>query len=222
MGEQYAHTLIAKPKDFTPSASQVQKFLSFLVAQNVVPENPVIVLRIPTGKMRQFPNLSPAMNQRLGVEIKDQKKLQSLDEIAAIVKTLQDYELDVASMGRPKLQPLPISFNEPYHVGITCYVYSKCRSTSDPHEESLGDEETICYGRICSEQQQDGLFTNPHSGETFRVPDAGCALFWFEFELGKFLFPEFTNNNLKLLNPFIVTEAERTFGIEFVQGCYWG
>jgi hypothetical protein len=158
----------------------------------------------------------------LNVELKDQKKLQSLDEVVNAVVSLQDYELNLACMGRPKLPPLRINFNEPYHLGITCRVYSKCRSTSDLHEESNCDEKTVRYGKICSELQTDGLFTNPHNGEILKISGAGCARFWIEFELGKFLLPEFTKNNLEILNPFIVKEAERIFGIKFVQGCYWG
>jgi hypothetical protein len=220
MSEEYIHTLIAIPKNFTPAALQVQKFLSALEAQQVVPENPAIILRIPTGKMREFPNLPPTISQQLSVEIKEHKRLQELNEISSAVGSLPNYELNLASVGRPKLPPLKINFNEPYHVGITCRVYSECRSTSNPHEEN-DNEKIIHYGKICSESQKDGLFTNPHNGASFKISDAGCARFWIEFELGKFLFPEFTNSNLAFLNPFIVKEAEQTFGIQFVQGCCW-
>lgn len=154
-------------------------------------------------------------------ELKDHKILQNLGEIANAIESLEDYELQVAGMGRPKLPPLTINFTEPHHVGVTCRVYSKCRSTSNPLEEPSSGEKIIRYGKICSELQTDGLFTNPHNGENFKIPDAGCARSWIEFELGKFLLPEFTKNNLELLNPFIVAEAERIFGINLVQGCYW-
>jgi hypothetical protein len=67
----------------------------------------------------------------------------------------------------------------------------------------------------------DGYFHNPHTMEIIKVPQAGCSRFWIQFELGKFLCPA-VNNSLELLNPAIVKEAKNVFGIEFVQGCYWG
>ena len=73
---------------------------------------------------------------------------------------------------------------------------------------------------------QEGPIDNPNTArfrlEVIKVPGAGCARFWIEFALGKFLFPEIQGDNLELLNPAIAGEAEQIFGAEFVQGCHWG
>jgi len=218
---QYSQTLIAKPKDFIPSVSQIEEFLSSMIAQGVVPDNPTIVLRVPTGKTREYPYVDPLTGKNLIVELKDHKKLESLVKISNVVQALHDYELEVAGVGRPKLPPLAIGFKDSYHVGVTCFVSSKHRSTSDLHEAGIGKRITR-YRQLCPEMPNDGFFSNPHTLETITVPDAGCARFWVQFELGKFLVPEFKQSGMELLNPPIVAEAERAFGIAFVQGCYWG
>ena len=220
--EQYSHTLIAKPKNFTPSAAQIERFLSSIVRRNVVPHNPTLILRIPTGKFREYPYVNPFTGEKIKFEIKDRKKLDRLEEIASALEPLQEYEIEVASFGTPKLPPLVIDVEGPYHIGVTCFVYSTPRSTSDLHENSVAGENVIPYLKPCVELPRDGYFTDPHTMKTIKIPDAGCARFWVQFELGKFLFPEFSNENLEFLNPVIVSEAKRIFDIDFVQGCYWG
>ncbi len=221
MAEQYAHTLIAKQKEFIPSPSQIEQFLSVMVSQNVVPTIPSIALRIPTGRFREYPHIDPFTGQKMRVEIKDRKKLENLGEIAKALESLTEYELEVAAVGRPKLSPIPIEFSESYHVGVTCFVYSAYRSTSDLHDDADGGDKGPRYKEPCLELPKVGFFSNPHNGEILKVSDAGYARFWVQFELGKFLFPEFKNGNLDVLNPQIITEAETAFGIKFVQGCYW-
>jgi hypothetical protein len=221
VGEQYSHTLIAIPKDFAPSAIQVEKFLTAMVAWNVVPGIPTISLRVPTGKTHEYPYLNPFTGKNLTVELKDRKKLGTLTEIAAAVEQLRDFELEVAGVGLPKLPAIAIECDGPYHVGVTCYVYSQLRSTSDPHEQPTSEKEVTGYRQVFTGTETEGYFTNPCNMEVIKVPSAGCSRFWIEFELGKFLCPKISNT-LELLNPAIVKEAENVFGIKFVQGCYWG
>jgi hypothetical protein len=78
------------------------------------------------------------------------------------------------------------------------------------------------YNTPCLEPPNVGYFTDIHTFKPIEVPEGGYARFWIQFELGKFLFPEIRNGNLDLLNPLVVAEAEKVFGIEFVQGCHWG
>ena len=220
MGEQYTHTLIPKQRGFSPAVLCVQEFLLELQKREVVPGNIEISLRIPTGKMREFPNLPPAM-QGMQVEIRDRKKLQSLDQLTDTANSLQNYEIAISGFGRPKLPPLKIDFSDSYHVGITCRSYSAYRSTSNPHEVGESEEEPVRYGRVCPESQTVGLFTNPHNGERVTVQGAGSARFWIQFELGKFLLPEIPNNNLEIIEPSILNLAKGIFGLDFLQGCLW-
>jgi hypothetical protein len=220
--EQYSHTLIAMPSDSRPSAAQVQRFLADMIGRQVVPGRPTITLRVPTGKYREYPFINPFTGQTLKMEIKDQKALNSPDEVATVAEGFRDYELEVAGVGEPRLAPLLINFDKPYHVGVTCIVHSSPRSTSDLHGTPSGKSKAIPYGEACAETPDRGYFTNPYTSEVIEVPGAGCASFWIQFELGKFIFPEITDNSLELLNPQIVAEAKNAFQMEFVQGCYWG
>lgn len=221
MGEQYSHTLIALPKNFAPAPIQVERFLTMMLARNMVPGTPTISLRVRTGKTREYPYLDPFSGKNLTVELKDRKKLQAPTEIAAAVDQLRDFELEIAGVGLPKVPPLPIDFHEPYHVGVTCYISSQLRSTSDPHELLTCGEKLNLYGCIFTGDSDDGYFIHPHTMDVMKVPNAGCSRFWIQFELGKFLCPEI-GNTLELLNPTIVKVAEEVFGIKFVQGCHWG
>ena len=70
-----------------------------------------------------------------------------------------------------------------------------------------------------------GYFTDPYDLETIEVPEAGCARFWIEFELGNSVFPPeeaFRRSRLDLLDPAVLAMATDAFGITLVQGCSWG
>jgi hypothetical protein len=110
MGEQYSHTLIAVPKDFKPSGIQIEQFLTAMVTQNVVPGIPTISLRVLTGKTREYPYLDPFSGKNLIVELRDQKKLANLTELATVVEEFPDFEIEVAGVGLPKLPRFPLTF----------------------------------------------------------------------------------------------------------------
>jgi hypothetical protein len=186
----------------------------------VVPGKPAILFRTPSGKTREYPN--PLTGGKIVVELRDHKKLESLGQFENAVADLRDYDIDVSGFGTPKLAPLPIDVISEYHVGVTCFVSSALRSTSDYHDESGPRENVVRYRKLCPETATVGVFSNPHNLEIIDVPHAGSARFWIQFELGKFLFPNIKGGNLELLNPAIVDVATQVFGIPFVQGCYWG
>jgi hypothetical protein len=219
--EQYSQTLIATAKEFIPSGQQIETFLSMMLELNVVPGDPKIGLRIRTGKIREYPFVNPFTQKKMTAEVKDCKQIENLASVSEALKALNDYEIEVASFGQPKQPPLEVDFKDSYHVGVTCFVSSKPRSTSDLHDDKKNGKQSALYNQLCPEMPAEGLFTNPHTLETIKVQDAGYARFWVQFELGKFLLPKFDKNGLELLNPLIVAEAEKIFGIKFVQGCHW-
>jgi hypothetical protein len=220
MGEQYSHTLIARDKAFVPSTAKVGEFLSVVVGLGVVPAKPSIVLRIPSGRTRQLFN--PFTGKKIVFDLKDQKKLRSLGQFRKVAAALADYDVVVSGEGKPKLAPVPIDFRKPYFVGVTCFVSSRPRSTSDYHGESGAKKHVLPYRELCTRSVKTGVFSNPHNLEIIEVPHAGSARFWVQFELGKFLVPKIADGNLELLNPRIMEAAAQTFGVRFVQGCYWG
>jgi hypothetical protein len=221
MSEQYSHTLISKPKDFVPSPSQVGGFLTNLLSLGVFGTNPAITLRVPTGTFREYPFLNPFTGERVRVEVMDNKRLESLAETHSKLESLGRYELELDSVGRPMVPPLNVAFEKPYHLGVICYVYSDLHSTSDLHSESGCRKAVPRYRQSEPSLPNVGYFSHPKTLKIIEVPHAGCARFWLEFQLGKFLLPEFSDGNLDMLNPTIVAEAENAFGIDFAQGCYW-
>jgi hypothetical protein len=223
--EQYSHTLIAGPKDFIPVAMQVQDFLTLMVSLGVVPEPATATLRTPSARIRQAMN--PFTGELVVMRMKDHKQLASTAQICEALTELRDFEIEVAGEGRPRIPPIPIDFDQPYltldqpyFVGVTCIVSCILRSTSSFDYDSPHEENLIGYGEPCGLDASIGHFTNPWTAEPIQVPEAGCARFWIQFELGKFLFPRLDDNNLEILHPKIAEEASRTFGISFVQGCY--
>lgn len=220
MAEQYSQTLISRDKDFVPSSAKVRAFLSTIVDLGVVPAKPSFTLRTPSGKTRYYTN--PFTGERDVRETKDHKELRTLDQFEKAAVSLPDYDIEVSGMGRPKLPPVAIDFTEPYFVGVTCFVSSALRSTSDFHEESAAKKDVVSYGELCTAPAITGVFSNPCNLEVIEVPDAGSARFWVQFEFGKFLFPKIADGNLELLDPTIVEAAATIFGVPFIQGCYWG
>jgi hypothetical protein len=220
MGEQYSQTLIPRDRDFVPWAGNVREFLSAIVALGVVPSKPSIILRSPSGETREFWN--PFSGRKIVIELKSQKQLKTLGQFEKAAARLSDYDIEVSGEGRPKLSPIDINLKGRYFVGVTCFVSSTLRSTSDYHDESGVRKRVVPYGRPCTRRATTGIFTNPHNLEIIEIPNAGSARFWVQFELGKFLFPKIVNDDLELLNPKIVEAAEGAFGTRFVQGCFWG
>src|SRR5262249_40261027 len=152
------------------------------------------------------------------IEVMNRTPQANLEEFERGAAKLPDYEIVVHGEGRPRLPPLLIDCDGPYFVGVTCYVSSILRSTSDSHEEAAGDRRFAPYGKSFESSDMTGVFCDPRTGQTIEIPDAGAARFWIEFELGKFLFPEIAGANLDVLNSEVVAAADKCFGVRFVQG----
>lgn len=217
---QYSQTLISRDKESVPVAASVREFLVAIVKLGVVPGELSIVLRKPNGKTREYP--SPIPGRTMIIELKDREQVGSLADIEPATAGLLDYEVEISGEGQPACPPIPIDFTEPYCIGVTVFVSSTLRSTSNFHEECGANREVPFFGERCEDPASMGVFNHPESLELIEIPEAGAARFWIQFELGKFLFPEIKAGNLALLNPDVVKLAESIFGIRFVQGCFWG
>jgi hypothetical protein len=220
MSLRYCHTLIPRSPEFVPTAGQVQAFLAAMIQWGVLGGEPSLVMRTPSARVRR--GLNPFTRQLEEYPMTDHTDLPDVNRVADVIKGRADYEVQASGMGRPEHPPLPLAFGGPYHVGIVCHVSSRLRSTSDPHDE-VGEWPGVpFFGDPCEAVIERGIFCNPHTMEVIEVAGGGCARFWVEFELGKWLFPAFERGDLELLDPAIVAGAERLFGIGFAQGCNWG
>jgi hypothetical protein len=220
MSLNYTHTLIPASAEFSPPRERVQTFLAAMVARGVVGGEPAFVLRAPSGRTREVRN--PFSGAIEVYPISDHTELADLTRVAAAIEKLKDYRVEVLGVGRPRNPPVPLEFDGPYHIGVGCIVSSELCSMSDLHKESGGTQKACFFGRPCGEFLKTGYFSNPSTLEIVEVPGAGCARFWVEFSLGKLLFPRFDSGGLECLDPAIVREAERLFGVRFLQGCHWG
>jgi hypothetical protein len=150
------------------------------------------------------------------------KSLKNPRDIVAAAAGVPEFDMRLSGKGMPRTPPLPIDFAKAYSVDVGCCVRANAVSLSDLHEESGSDKNPVMFGEDCNKEDLVGLYSHPETLEIIEVPGAGCAQFWIEFDLGKFLFPKIDNGNLRILNARIEQLAKRCFASEFVQGCCWG
>ncbi len=220
MSEQYTHTLIPVPNHFKPTAEQVQAFLEQMIKLGAVEGTLSLTGRTLSKQVRTATN--PFTGEKITIPMRDRFAIPSVSKVAEAIAGLGDYSVALSGTGVPKTPPVPLEFTEPYHVGITCRNSRTLCSTSDLHLDEAWHQAPAAYGAPSHEERETGFFTNPHTGETVEVAHAGCASFWIEFELGKFLFPKIDVGDLEILNPVVVGKAVAIFGVHFVQGCVWG
>jgi hypothetical protein len=220
MSLRYAHTLVPTSSKFIPKADQVQAFLAAMIARGVIGGKPALVLRTPSERTREARN--PFTGEIAICRPKDHKDLSTAGDVVGAIAKLQEYDVETSGIGRPSNPPLPLEFDDEYHVAVACRLSPRLCCTCDLHEESEGAERVPFFGQPSDRLIEIGLFRNPRTLDIIEVPGAGCAHFWIEFQLGNWLIPTMDHGNLELLDPFVVREAERLFQVRFAQGCCWG
>jgi hypothetical protein len=192
----YTHLLIPVSRRFKPSSTQVSRFLDAVLREGFVPAS------------------SELFAPRL-----------------AALEGEQSFDVGVGGVGIPLNTPLAIGhygddeewrpFEEPYDLKIGCSLRPSPVWTSDDQEHFNTNPGSPFFDDPCSDKDRTGCFTHPNTLEIIEVPHGGCACFWISIEFGKFLFPDI-EDSLDLAAPELVALAQKTFGIEFVQGCRWG
>jgi hypothetical protein len=224
MSEYYKHLLIARRKDFVPSAKQVQEFLGRMDSLGVVPGKSKVSVSVPSERTRT--GVNPFTGEKVVFKARDFLEPGSCEGLAGTIADRIDYEARLNGEDRPtsppRLPPVPLDFDEPYCVSVCCYAKPELRSTSYVLEGSEPGLDIPYYGEPCNPDSTMGYFRHPTNGPLIQVPDGGCARFWIEIELGKNLFPRYEKDDLNILHPQIVEEAKRVFGTDFVQGYQWG
>jgi hypothetical protein len=215
---EYSHTLIPDRVDFVPEPQQVGAFLSSLSALGAAPLKPVITIAQATG-LQTINN--PFTGQTETRVTRKAKKLKDLAAVSGAIQNLDDYIVSIAGQGPPKLPAFKFDFKGNYEFFVHCSLRAEVVSTSDWHDDIPIKKKVEFFGKPCSPKDRTGIFHNPQTLEIIKVPKAGCARFWIEFEFGKWLFPSI-NDRLDLIEPKIVALAKKEFGVNFVQGCRWG
>ena len=231
--EQYIHTLIPIDSRYYPEPVRVGAFFDWLLRRPnfrlIVGKRwqPGLVVRRFTGRMRESKN--PWTGETLMRPDPDWAMIESCNEIPARIDGAAHFT--VFASGEWKSDDLPIALfttdGKPFAQDYLCQVGCELRPT--PVSTSAWDVEAgrnihnvPSFGSSpCNPDDDTGIFPNPWNGEAVKVPHAGCARFWIEFEFGKFIYPR-VDNTFDLLSPSIVREAEQCFQTKFVQGCrFW-
>jgi hypothetical protein len=236
MSLYYSHTLIPDQVDYAPRPSQVADFFAALIEIGAAPVNPKLEARADFEPLTYAKGKSWAADFRTGTmpstveAIAIPRYTAEFEDVAELRKALRalqgldEYEVSIFGSGRPKLSLLPlvavvdgryIPHDGPYDLEARCCLEPEIVSTS-------GYDAPVPFGSPCSPTHRTGHFTNHRTGETIRVPNAGCARFCVELRFGKWLFPEMKDNNLDLLPASVVEAAQKAFAVRFAQGCYWG
>jgi hypothetical protein len=216
MSEQYLHLLIPRSK-FTPSAAQISEFLTQLINSGVLSTEPKIVLSTRSEATRTVTN--PFTGEPLMIPCFDTRELPHLSALESAAGELLDYTVFASSYWKPRLPPVPISFDDAYSISASCHVSSLVRSTSNLPSDRRPRPGMPGFWAPCEADLADAYFMSPHDGSILTVSGVGCARFYVEFELGKWLFPDLSTGSLEIINPKVLRLAEDLFGVRFGQGC---
>jgi hypothetical protein len=216
---EYTHTLIPSRPDYAPEPEQVGAFLDALVKLGSAPLQAKLTVGKLSGEFRS--GVNPFTHKTESWPIYDHVKLADVASLTKALKALDDYIIQMAGLGPPRVQPLTFDFRGAYGFCVHCRLHAQSVSTSDWHDNGSLKHKVASFGTSCDSKNRMGIFYHPKTLKLIEVPGAGCARFYIEFEFGKALFPEIADR-LDIIEPSILDLARQHFEIEFVQGCHWG
>jgi hypothetical protein len=220
--EQYIHLLIARDDDYVPTSKQVADYLAAMIEVRLVPRVESIKVTTPSDKVRT--GVNPFTGETVTLPTWNVQRLKNASEIAFAAEEWSEYGTYVSGNGRPSIPPFSVAFgkpykDEPYAISVACQICAQPRSTSSVYDDDETSGRLTQFRAPSPKPAPCGYFTDPTSGATVEVTNAGRARFWIEIELGKWLFPVTKDNNLEILNPTLLDTTNSIFGTSFVQGC---
>lgn len=229
--------LISEDDDFAPQEQQVAAFLGGLTKLGSAPLQAKLRVGMLTGEFRT--GRHPLTGERISVPKRAYAAMGSISDILERLKGFDDYDVVMSGEGPPRIPPFPLyvstdlqkvqvsetparefEVKETYAYAVRCCLRSETVSTSDGREDASIGIHVSSFGDPWTSKDRVGYFYQPSTGAIIKVPNAGCARFWIEFEFGNWLFP-LINDHLNVLAPSVVDCAEISFGTSFVQGCRW-
>jgi hypothetical protein len=189
-----------------------------MAKMGAAPTRAKISVSKPSGDVRTI--LNPFTKQTESHPILTRTSIASVEKLPTALAKLDDYIVQMAGKGPPKVPPLAFQFTGNYDYILHCRLHPQIVSTSDWHDDVPIGHNVEFFGNPCRSNDRLGIFHHPESLKLIKVPNAGCARFYVEFEFGKMLFPKIAAR-LDILNPAIVDLAREQFGVDFVQGCHW-
>jgi hypothetical protein len=225
--EQYIHTLIPDGPGFAPQPQQVAAFFDRLAKLGSAPLQGKLRIMKPSGECRSGTN--PKTGETISFPMSKHIPLENIAEIRQALEGLSNYTVIMGGQGPARLPPFElwtqlsdgtiIEFSPPktYGFQVACCLKEEVVSTSDWDDETSVSEMSP-FGRPWNLENRIGVYRHPSIGAMIKVPNAGYARFWVEFEFGRWLFPPI-KDTFDVLEPSIVICAEQSFGSKFVQGC---
>jgi hypothetical protein len=243
MSLYYTHMLIPTLPHFRPGVDDVVQFLNRMIGNGHVADNPTIEVA-PVSKVkpvtRQMRN--PFTGESIDIRSPSWKterriQLSETSQIAGECVNQPEFDVSIGGMGMPLAPPLAVglstgphtwnAMDSRYHLEVRCRVranivrLSAIQSEEDLHKLRRVDLSLPRFGEDCSADERDGLFVHPECG-AIRIPNAGCGMFWIEFNYGKFIFPRVKDGGIDVLAGPVLNLARTTFDCEFIQACSWG
>ena len=217
MPETYCHTLIPERIDFVPQPQQVARFLDDLVKLGAAPLEASLRVGKPGGFLT---GINPVTREAYTIPRRLYTPVGAVADVPAALSGLEDYDLRFSGKGPPRIPSLRFDIESIYAFDVLCCLRPEVVSTSDWHDSATIVRGAPSFGQPDRSHNRLGIFHHPSTNEIIKVPNAGCALFWIEFEFGKWLLPQIVDS-LDLLEPSIVKTTEGCFGATFAQGCHW-
>jgi hypothetical protein len=214
---EYTHTLIPKTIGYFPLPQQVVAFFDKLDEVGAIPREPQLIAVTDSDKVHVFRHPSGYTLERF---ISKPIKVKSLDKLAKALQGLDNFRVGLDGLGPTETSPLTFDFDDDYYYGVRCLLRPIVVSMSDWHDEAAAGRTVPSFGNACDPKQRTGYFVHPNSLKILKVPEAGSARFWIEFEFGKFLFPKI-GKSLNLIDKRVLKTAEEAFDVKFTQGCRW-
>jgi hypothetical protein len=241
MSMSYAMILVPNVSHLRPDPEAVASFLAGLRDMGALGHEDKVFLRDYLKVSRTIVGRDPRTGETIEIRSPATTQLRAVQELVAAVAGLAEFDAVIAGRGPARLLPVrnvggydegqwkPLQelltsgvYVEDYTVSVECCQRSRLVSTSDLHEETQSERRAEPFGEACELGDRVGRYSNPQTVDLIEVPNAGCSTFWIAYQLGKWMFPEFSTNKIDFAEPSILQLAETTFRTKFTEGCRWG
>ncbi|MEZ6062993.1 MAG: hypothetical protein R3C19_21820 [Planctomycetaceae bacterium] len=243
MSLNYTHLLIPSSSEFRPDADAVARFVRGLIDNgNVANGAKVAFARVTKGQPRVRQMRNPMTGETIDLRgpsrtLERPRTLSDPSQITEHAANQQEFDVLLTGEGVPSVPPLTVGSVEDgdwkvmdgaYHLEVRCRIRANVvrlymlDSEDDLHRPPAFANYRPKYNEDCSPAENaDGLYVHPEIG-AFRVPNAGCGMFWIEFNYGKFVFPRLKDGSVDVLADSVIDLARAAFDCDFIQACDWG
>ena len=242
MSEYYQHLLVSNSKESCPECGSIAGFIQCLIEGRFIGEEFDLEFgKVEKGERRVRSILNPFTGdsvKALGPSRSYSKPIAISDarRISDVVGSTVEFDLSISANGIPPRRPLVVGYphedgwqpmDEPYYHQVLCRArshlvgLSQLRSEEDldkPLDPSELPERT--FDEDCSSENSEGIFVHPELGVK-RIPNAGCGIFWIEFNFGKFVYPQHLNGRIDVLDEDVLGLAKSNLDTDFIQACRW-